>query len=300
MLLQKQQPVISAGIGRGCELLRGAIYSILWASPTWKWASKELRITGKSCEGAHGPELSPSFQLVKDYWPLTCKIWAIHKTLLSLNFGFEFTAVHFLILIPLSGHVSRISILNAPAGLHRSWWQSLALQAGRPIVTLCQASLYTAMPLRKGLNCLFTICCGNPQFFIEINNWAVLLLSSRRGLRQRMPEQHEGDTHTPAWQRSWSSPPFLCSCCSLSGLHLLFVCKVQHSCHHVQRATCLCLLGPSTNSRSLAPIELMFLFRGSYLVSLSLRFTLATLLSSRNRHSRLLRSDQSLVSLCGT
>lgn len=53
MLIQKQQPVISAGIERGWESLRGAIYSNLWASPTWKWASKELRITSKSCEGAH-------------------------------------------------------------------------------------------------------------------------------------------------------------------------------------------------------------------------------------------------------
>lgn len=114
-----------------------------------------------------------------------------------------------------------------------------------------------------------------------------------------MPEQHEqrGDTHTPAWRRSWSSPPFLCSCRSLSRLHLLlFVCTVQHSCHHSQRATCLCLLGHTTNSRSLALIELMFLFRGSCLVSLSLWFTLATLLSSHNLYSRLLRSDQLLVS----
>lgn len=53
MLIQNPQPVISAGIRRGCESLRGAIYSNLWASPTWKWASKERRITGKSCEGVH-------------------------------------------------------------------------------------------------------------------------------------------------------------------------------------------------------------------------------------------------------
>lgn len=37
----------------GCESLRGAIYSNLWASLTWKWASKERRITGKSCEGVY-------------------------------------------------------------------------------------------------------------------------------------------------------------------------------------------------------------------------------------------------------
>lgn len=64
----------------------------------------------------------------------------------------------------------------------------------------------------------------------------------------------------------------------------------------VRRATCLCLLGHTTNSRSLALIELMFLFRGSCLVSLSLRFTLATSLSSHNLYSRLPRSDQLLVS----
>lgn len=58
MLTQKQRPVISAGIkSKGgqwvCESLRGTIYSNLCASPTWKWASKELRITGKRAVKAH-------------------------------------------------------------------------------------------------------------------------------------------------------------------------------------------------------------------------------------------------------
>lgn len=66
MLIQKQQPVISAGIRRGCESLRGAIYSNLRASPTWKWASKERRITGKSCEGVHmGLSVHPNFNTSK-------------------------------------------------------------------------------------------------------------------------------------------------------------------------------------------------------------------------------------------
>lgn len=76
MLIQNQQPVISAGIRRGCEALGGAIYSNLWASPTWKWASKEPRITGKSCKGGVHASLvpTPSLQHIKDYWPSTSKM----------------------------------------------------------------------------------------------------------------------------------------------------------------------------------------------------------------------------------
>lgn len=61
-------------------------------------------------------------------------------------------------------------------------------------------------------------------------------------------------------------------------------------------ATCRRLPGHTTNSRSLALIELLFLFRGSCLVSLSLRFTLATSLSGYNLYGRLPGSDQLLVS----
>lgn len=61
-------------------------------------------------------------------------------------------------------------------------------------------------------------------------------------------------------------------------------------------ATCLGLPGHTTNSRSLALIELVFLFGGSCLVNLSLRFALAASLSGHNLYGRLPGSDQLLVS----
>lgn len=88
----------------------------------------------------------------------------------------------------------------------------------------------------RSLSCLFTICCGNPQFFVAINNWAVWSGHSTKGCSFCLGPEAEEDRaakergDTPAWRKSRSSPPFLCSCLSLSGLHLfLFVCTVQHT-----------------------------------------------------------------------
>lgn len=121
MLIQKQQPVISAGIRRGCESLRGAIYSNLWALPTWKWASKERRITGKSCEGVHrSPSAHHHFSTSKIIDHLLPKIRTIHKTLLGLNFGFEFMAVLFFCSHPTEWPCEQRLVLNTPAGTHGS------------------------------------------------------------------------------------------------------------------------------------------------------------------------------------
>lgn len=156
-------------------------------------------------------------------------------------------------------------------------WQNVALQAGKDVRSLCQASPSTAPPHQRSLDCLFTICCGNPQLFIAINNWAVCsghstkvcsVHSEARGRGSRSSMSRGGDTRIPAWRRSWCSQ-FLCSCRSLSGLHLLFFLSANYNplVTAVGGATSLCLLGHYTNSRSLALIELLFLFRGSCLVS---------------------------------
>lgn len=83
------------------------------------------------------------------------------------------------------------------------------------------------------------------------------------------------------------SPGYISS--SLSGRHDTVTTTVRG-------ATCLRLRGHTTNSTGLALIEPVFLFRGSCLVSLSLCFTLTTLLSSHNLYGRLRGSDQLLVS----
>lgn len=105
--------------GGGCESLWGAIYSNLWASPTWKWASKEWRITGKTFEGvcmrpdAH--HRSETSKIIDRPLP---KSWTIRKPLPSFKFGCEFAAVRFILLAPQSGRVNRSSVLNLPAGVH--------------------------------------------------------------------------------------------------------------------------------------------------------------------------------------
>lgn len=89
------------------------------------------------------------------------------------------------------------------------------------------------------------------------------------------------------------STPFLCSCRSLSGLHLLlFVCTVQRSCHrHSQRSD------PPSPPGTFSPHWTPVLVRGgSCLVSPSLYLTLAYPMSSRNLYGRLPEWDQLLVS----
>lgn len=124
------------------------------------------------------------------------------------------------------------------------------------------------------------------------------MLRSLLGLRRRKHEQRRGRTQMlqrggdlgallPSSAAVARSPGYISS--SLSAQYNTPVTAVRG-------ATCLCLLGQPTNSRSLALIELMFLFRGSCLVSLSLQFALATSLSGHNLYGRLPASDQLPVS----
>lgn len=186
-------------------------------------------------------------------------------------------------------------------------WQSIALQAGKPISPPCQASPSTAPPRWRSLNCLFTICCGNPQFFIAINNWAVWsghstkgcsILSEAWGGGSPSSMSRGGDTHTLQHGGDLGSLLPSSAAVARSRGYISSSLSAQYNTPvtTVRGATCLCLLGHTTNSKSLALIELMFLFRGSCLVSLSLRFTLATSLSSHNLYGRLPGSDQLLVS----
>lgn len=276
MLTQKQQPVISAGIKRGVgggvvESLRGAIYSNLCASPTWKWASKELRITGKRAVKAHmGPSSRHNFNASKIIDHRLPKIWTIHKSLRGLNLGFWINSCPFLLFTSRrTVRVNRSTVLNTPAGFRRSglleafkWlfaqpgtgWHSTALQAGRDIRTPCQASLSAAPPHQRSLDCLFTICWGNPRLFIVMNNWAVCSGHSTKvcsvhsearggGSRSSVSRGGGGDTRIPAWSRSWCSL-FLCSCRSLSGLHLLLI--LFHLFYSLHTAT---LLSPQSEER---------------------------------------------------
>lgn len=101
MLTQKQRPVISAGIkSKGgqwvCESLRGTIYSNLCASPTWKWASKELRITGKRAVKAHvGPSTRSNFITSKIIDHQLPKYGPFTKLHVVWTWGFESTAFQF-------------------------------------------------------------------------------------------------------------------------------------------------------------------------------------------------------------
>lgn len=171
---------------------------------------------------------------------------------------FESTAVRFIVPTPLSGRVNRSSVL--PAGIHHSgllWLLSgfysaqhrmakqsaSSWQTGRRPVP----SFSTAPPRRRSLNCLFTICCGNPQFFIVINNWAVWSGHSTKGCSVHCEAWGGGSlssvsththTHAPAWRRSWklSSLPLQLSLALRATSPPLCLHSIQHSCHRSQRS----------------------------------------------------------------
>lgn len=146
-----------------------------------------------------------------------------------------------------------------------------------------------------------------PKFFIAMNNWAVWsghstkscsIHSEALGGGSLSSVSRGGDTHTLQHGGDLGALfPSSAAVAPSSGYISSFL-SAQYNTPvtTVRGATCLHLLGHTTNSRSLALIELMFLFRGSCLVSLSLRFTLATSLSSYNLYIRLARGDQLLVS----
>lgn len=257
MLIQKQLPVISAGIERGCESLRGAIYSNLWASPTWKWASKELRITGKSCEGAHmglssrhhfstskiiDHQLPKSGQFTQFYsvwtWVLNscCPFYCSRSTDWPSEHKpcFEYACWHAL-LWPVV--VFKWLLLSSAQDGEAQHFKLAELSAPG-------AKLHSPQQRHtEGVSIVYLqITVEIPKFFITMNNWAVWsghstkscsIHSEAWGGGSLSSMSRGGDTHNSAWWRSWSSLPFLCSCRSLFRLHLLlFVCTVQHSCHH--------------------------------------------------------------------
>lgn len=260
MLIQKHQPVISAGIERGWESLRGAIYSNLWASPTWKWASKELRITGKSCEGAH-MGLSPRHRfstskiidhplpkygrLTRFYsawtWVLNsrCPFYCSHSTDRPCGHKpcFEYACWQ----APLWPVVVFKWLLLSSAQDGKAQHFRLAEPSAARAKLHSPQHRYT-----KGVSIVYLqFTVEIPKFFIAMNNWAVWSGHSTKSCSIHskalgggsLSSMNRGGGHTPAWRRSWSSPPFLCSCLSLFGLHLLrFDCTVQHSCHHSWRS----------------------------------------------------------------
>lgn len=147
-----------------------------------------------------------------------------------------------------------------------------------------------------------------PKFFIVINNWAVWSGHSTKGCSIHSKAWGGGSLSSMSRGGDTHSLSSMAEILELSSLPLQLSLPLQATspplCLHrttllspqSRGATCLCLLGHTTNSRSLALIELMFLFRGSCLVSLSLWFTLAASLSSHNLYGRLPGSDQLLVS----
>lgn len=175
MLIQKQQPVISAGIRRGCESLRGAIYSNLWASPTWKWASKEPRITGKSLEGVRmSPSAHHRFKPSKIIDHRLAKIRTIHKTRPGLNFSFEFRPCLPYCSRPAEWPWEQKLCFESACWLHCSgllWLLSGFYSAQHRMAKRSTSSWQTRQhpvpklpsPHLRSLGCLFTICCGNPS-----------------------------------------------------------------------------------------------------------------------------------------
>jgi len=264
MLIQERQPVISAGIGRGWESLRRAIYSNLWASQTWKWATKELRITGESRHmGLKAHHCFNASEIIDHPFPK----YGQSMKLPRFNLGFWIRGRP---LKWLSSPREEKLCFECACWHPLLWpfkWLLLSQHRMAKHSELAEPSAPPApsspSPQRRhtkrSLACLFTICRGNPQ------RWIIepFDLDAAQRVAPGYSEAWGGgslsrgsDAHGGDLKALQSSPPFLCSCRSLSGRH--------H--RHLLR---LGLAGRPTNSRSLALVELVFLFRGSCLVSLS-------------------------------
>lgn len=262
----------------------------------------------KACACAWTPTIIPRHQrLLTVHSP---KFGKIRKPPLGLKFlGCGLTAARFIILAPLSGHANRSSALNLPAGIHSLgllWLLSGFYSAQRRMAEYSNSSWQSHQLLmpsfphrsaathRSGLDCLFTICCGNPQFFVAINNWAVWSGHSTKGCSIHCeawgggsPSSASRGGHTRTRARAFQHGGDLGA---LDSLPLQLSLPLRATSLPLCLHSATFLSPPQSEERPafaswdalqivarLALIELLFLFGGSCLVSPSLYLALASL-----------------------